>query len=65
MQEQGLSTPFVTLVSLQIGFVLVNEGEGEEERRHMSKREKTVLLWLMSGSPPAAQAMFVPNNIGF
>lgn len=67
MQEQGLSTPSVTLVSLQIGFVLVNEGEGEEEKRHTSKRkgEKTVLLWLMSGSPPATQVIFVPNNIGF
>lgn len=54
-QEQGLSTPSVTLVSLQIGFVLVNEGERKEEKRHMSRRkgEKTALLWLMSGSPPA------------
>lgn len=50
--EQGLSTPSVTLVSLQIGFVLVNEGEGEE-KRHMSKKKgkKTFLLWLMSGFP--------------
>lgn len=48
VQEQGLSTPSVTLVSLQIGFVLVNEVERKEEKRHTSKRneEKTVLLWL-------------------
>lgn len=40
MQEQGLSTPSVTLVSLQIGFVLVNEGAREEEKRHMSKEKE-------------------------
>lgn len=67
VQEQGLSTPSVTLVSLQIGFVLVNEGERKEEKRHMSnrKREKTVLLWLMSGSLPATQAMFVVVTLVF
>lgn len=64
VQEQGLSTPSVTLVSGQIGFVLVNEGKRKEEKRHMSKRkgEKTELLLLMSGSPPATQAMFVPRT---
>ncbi len=67
VQEQGLSTPSVTLVSLQIGFVLVNEAEGEERKRHMSKRkgEKALLLWLMSVPPPATKVMFVPSNIGF
>lgn len=64
VQQQGLSTPSVTLVSLQIGCVLVNEGEGE--KRHMSKRkgEKTLLPWLMSGSPLTTQTLFVPTNIG-
>lgn len=58
VQEQGLSTPSVTLLSEQIGFVLVNEGERKEEKRHMSKRkgEKTELLWLMSGSPSHVRA---------
>lgn len=58
VQEQGLSTPSVTLLFEQIGFVLVNEGERKEEKRHMSKRkgEKTELLWLMSGSPSHIRA---------
>lgn len=52
VQEQGLSTPSVTLVSLQIGFVLVNE-------RKMHKREKSKEcasdLWLRFGSLHAVQ----------
>lgn len=34
MQEQGLSTPSVTLVSLQIGFVLVDEGGRKAEKNY-------------------------------
>lgn len=67
VQEQGLSTPSVTLVSLQIGFVLVNEGERKEEKKAHEQekgKKKTVLLWLMSGSPPATQAMFMPSGVG-
>lgn len=29
------------------------------------KGEKTVLLWLMSGSPLVTQTMFVPSNTSF
>lgn len=65
VQEQGLSTPSVTLVSLQIGFVLVNEVERKEEKRHTSKRneEKTVLLWLWipTRHPSHVSAKFDPR----
>lgn len=40
VQEQGLSTPSVTLVSLQIGFVLVNEEERKEEKKAQEKGEE-------------------------
>lgn len=36
--------------------------EEGEEKAH--EQDKTELLWLMSGSPPATQAMFVPSNTG-
>lgn len=62
-----MSAPSVTLGSLQIGFVLVNERESWKAKRHTSRRkgEKTALLWLMSGSPRVTRTVFVPSNSTF
>lgn len=63
-QEQGLSTPSVTLVSLQIGFVLVNEGEGGRRRKGTQARKKgrengaaLVHVWI-----PGTPAMCASSN---
>lgn len=52
MQEQGLSTTFVTLVSEQIGFVLVNEGERKEKKRHTNKIKQSCFGSCLDPHPP-------------
>lgn len=42
----------------------LSRGKGEKAYGQ-EKGGKTVLLWLMSGSPLTTQTMFVPSNIGF
>lgn len=62
---RGLSAPVVTLVPLQIGFVLVNEGEREEEKSYMGKRKKPTKQHCFGSclDPQATtQATFVPKK---